>query len=48
VRYTESAVPVVPNHKVIDHAEMTAVAAAHICYELLALMVLGNRSGQPR
>jgi agmatinase len=26
-----------------DHAEMTAVAAAHICYELLALMALGNR-----
>ena len=25
-----------------DHAEMTAVAAAHICYELLALMALGN------
>jgi agmatinase len=26
-----------------DHAEMTAVAAAHICYELLALMALDNR-----
>ena len=26
-----------------DHAEMTAVAAAHICYELLALMALGNK-----
>jgi guanidinobutyrase / D-arginase len=26
-----------------DHAEMTAIAAAHICYELLALMALGNR-----
>ena len=26
-----------------DHAEMTAVAAAHICYELLALMALGNQ-----
>ena len=26
-----------------DHAEMTAVAAAHICYELLALMVLGDK-----
>lgn len=25
-----------------DHAEMTSVAAAHICYELLALMALGN------
>ena len=25
-----------------DHAEMTSVAAAHLCYELLALMVLGN------
>ena len=25
-----------------DHAEMTAVAAAHVCYELLALMALGN------
>ncbi len=25
-----------------DHAEMTAVAAAHICYELLALMALGG------
>ena len=24
-------------------AEMTAVAAAHICYELLALMALGNK-----
>ncbi len=27
-----------------DHAEMTSVAAAHICYELLALMALGNRA----
>jgi len=26
-----------------DHAEMTTVAAAHICYELLALMALGKR-----
>ena len=26
-----------------DHAEMTAVAAAHICYELLALMALGDQ-----
>ena len=26
-----------------DHAEMTAVAAAHICYELLALMALANQ-----
>jgi guanidinobutyrase / D-arginase len=26
-----------------DHAEMTAVAAAHICYELLALMALGHQ-----
>ena len=26
-----------------DHAEMTTVAAAHICYELLALMALGPR-----
>ena len=26
-----------------DHAEMTAVAAAHICYELLALMALGSK-----
>ncbi len=26
-----------------DHAEMTTVAAAHICYELLALMALGRR-----
>jgi agmatinase len=26
-----------------DHAELTAVAAAHICYELLALMALGNQ-----
>ena len=25
-----------------DHAEITSVAAAHICYELLALMALGN------
>jgi agmatinase len=27
-----------------DHAEMTAVAAAHVSYELLTLMLLGNRS----
>ena len=26
-----------------DHAEMTTVAAAHICYELLALMALGSQ-----
>jgi guanidinobutyrase / D-arginase len=26
-----------------DHAEITAVAAAHICFELLALMLLGGR-----
>ena len=26
-----------------DHAEMTTVAAAHICYELLALLALGRR-----
>jgi agmatinase len=26
-----------------DHAEITAVAAAHVCYELLALMLLGKR-----
>ncbi len=26
-----------------DHAEMTTVAAAHICYELLALMALGDQ-----
>jgi len=25
-----------------DHAEMTTVAAAHICYELLALMALSK------
>jgi agmatinase len=25
-----------------DHAEITAVAAAHVCYELLALMALGG------
>jgi len=25
-----------------DHAEMTTVAAAHVCYELLALMALGG------
>ena len=24
-----------------DHAEMTTVAAAHVCYELLGLMALG-------
>ena len=28
-----------------DHAEMTTVAAAHVCYELLALLALA-RSGQ--
>jgi agmatinase len=26
-----------------DHAEMTAVAAAHVCFDLLALMLLGDR-----
>jgi agmatinase len=26
-----------------DHAEITAIAAAHVCYELLALMLLGER-----
>lgn len=26
-----------------DHAEMTAVAAAHVCFDLLALMLLGRR-----
>ena len=26
-----------------DHAEMTTVAAAHVCYELLALMALGKQ-----
>lgn len=26
-----------------DHAEMTAVAAAHVCYELLALMLLAGQ-----
>ena len=26
-----------------DHAEITSVAAAHVCYELLALMLLGKR-----
>ena len=26
-----------------DHAEMTTVAAAHICYELLALMALAGQ-----
>jgi agmatinase len=26
-----------------DHAEVTAVAAAHLCYELLALIALGGR-----
>jgi agmatinase len=25
-----------------DHAEMTTVAAAHVCYELLALLALAN------
>jgi len=28
-----------------DHAEMTTVAAAHVCYELLALMLLGKPVG---
>ena len=27
-----------------DHAEMTTVAAAHVCYELLALLALAGRS----
>ena len=26
-----------------DHAGMTAVAAAHVCFELLAMMLLGKR-----
>jgi agmatinase len=26
-----------------DHAEITAVAAAHVCYELLALMLLAGQ-----
>jgi len=26
-----------------DHAEITSVAAAHVCFELLALMLLGER-----
>jgi agmatinase len=26
-----------------DHAEITAIAAAHVCYEILALMLLGRR-----
>ena len=26
-----------------DHAEITAVAAAHVCYELLALMLLAGK-----
>jgi agmatinase len=26
-----------------DHAEMTSVAAAHVCFELLALMLLGKQ-----
>ena len=26
-----------------DHAEITSVAAAHVCFELLALMLLGTR-----
>ena len=25
-----------------DHAEMTTVAAAHVCYELLALLAVGT------
>jgi agmatinase len=36
----EDVVEVAPAY---DHAEMTAVAAAHICYELLALIALGNQ-----
>jgi agmatinase len=28
-----------------DHAEMTTVAAAHVCFELLALMLLGRPAG---
>ena len=27
-----------------DHAEITAVAAAHTCYELLALMALAGQA----
>jgi agmatinase len=26
-----------------DHAEMTAIAAAHVCFDLLALILLGDR-----
>jgi len=26
-----------------DHAEITSVAAAHVCFELLALMLLATR-----
>ncbi len=26
-----------------DHAELTSIAAAHVCYDLLALMLLGKR-----
>jgi agmatinase len=26
-----------------DHAEITAIAAAHVCYEILALMLLGRQ-----
>jgi agmatinase len=26
-----------------DHAELTSIAAAHVCYDLLALMLLGRR-----
>jgi agmatinase len=30
-----------------DHAEMTTVAAAHVCYELLALLALAAGPGEP-
>jgi agmatinase len=29
-----------------DHAEMTTVAAAHVGFELLALMLLGRGAGE--
>jgi agmatinase len=29
-----------------DHAEMTTVAAAHVVFELLALMLLGRAPGR--
>ena len=29
-----------------DHAEMTTVAAAHVAFELLALMLLGRSAGR--